>query len=89
MEMTNQLSYLPPERYEVAPAKLQSGQIDIEAGKLVAKDPSDPLEAPTNSVVAVFDAIRRRGFALSVANLVSWNRYEKYMTTLFNHSTGK
>ena len=90
IEVSNQLVYIPPEKsvsrlFEVAQAKPSTKQVEIEASKLVTKDSSDPLEAPVNGSMAVFDALRRRGLALCFANLIHWNCYEKYLNTLFNH----
>ena len=66
IEASNQLVYIPPEKsvsrlFEVAQAKPSTKQVEIEASKLVIKDSSDPLEAPVNGSMAVFDAFRRRG----------------------------
>ena len=59
--------------------------MDIEASKLVIKEAADPVEAPTNGAMAVFDALRRRGLALCFANLIHWPNYERYLNTLFHH----
>ena len=81
IEASNQLVYIPPEKsvsrlFEVAQAKPSTKQVEIEASKLVIKDSSDPLEAPVNGSMAVFDAFRRRGLALCFANLVHWSSYD-------------
>ena len=66
IEATNQLVYIAPEKsvsrlFEVAQAKPTTKQVGIEASKLVITETLDPLEAPTNGAMAVFDALRRRG----------------------------
>ena len=90
IEASNQIVYLAPEKcvsrlYEVAQSKPITKQVDIEASKLVIKEAADPVEAPTNGAMAVFDALRRRGLALCFANLIHWPNYERYLNTLFNH----
>ena len=60
-------------------------QVEIEASKLVIKEASEAVEAPTNGAMAVFDALRRRGLALCFANLIHWPNYERYLNTLFSH----
>ena len=88
IEASNQIVYLAPEKcvsrlYEVAQAKPVTKQVDIEASKLVIKEASDPVEAPTHGAMAVFDAFRRRGLALCFANLIHWPNNERYLNTLF------
>ena len=90
IEASNQLVYIPPEKsvsrlFEVAQAKSSTKQVEIEACRLVIKDASDPLEAPVNGSMAVYDAFRRRGLALVFANLVNWIPYERYINSLFQH----
>ena len=90
IEASNQLVYIPPEKsvsrlFEVAQAKSSTKQVEIEASRLVIKDAAEPLEAPVNGSMAVYDALRRRGLALCFANLVSWTPYERYINSLFQH----
>jgi len=89
-EALGQLKYLSPDRcisrlHEVTHAKPSSRQVEIDQSRLVIKDAQDELSMPASSALQVQEALRRRGFAYTFAQAVTWNSYDKYVTRLFAH----
>ena len=89
-ESENQLRYIPPERatsrlFEVGSAKASTKQVEIEANKLVIREQSGDLSAPTFGALQVLEAFKRRGLAYAFAQLVTFEENERYLVKLFNH----
>ena len=90
MHQINEVRYIAPERgvsrsHEVLTSKTPSKQLDISAESLVVKEKTDVPDMAATSAMQVHEALQRRGIALVFADLVQYQNYSKYLSTLFGH----
>ena len=90
MSQTNEIKYLAPERcvsrtHEVMHLKTLSRQLDISSDSLVVKEKQNVPDMIASSALQVQEAMVRRGIGLRFADLVDYQRYSRYLTTLFGH----
>ena len=90
MSYSNEIKYLAPERcisrmHEVTHQKTPSKQVEIEADRLIVKEKQDVPDETAHSALQVKEALERRGIALVFADLVTYTKYSKYLTSLFAH----
>ena len=90
MHQINEVRYIAPERcvsrsHEVLTSKTPSKQLDISAESLVVKEKTDVPDMAATSALQVHEALQRRGIALVFADLVQYQNYSKYLSTLFGH----
>ena len=90
MSQTNEIKYLAPERcvsrtHGVMHLKTPSRQLDISSDSLVVKEKQNVPDMIASSALQVQEAMVRRGIGLRFADLVDYQRYSRYLTTLFGH----
>ena len=59
--------------------------IEFESSKIVLKDKDSDFEASVQSSYQVLEAMKRRGLALDFAGIMTFQRHDKYVQTLFAH----
>eukprot|EP00434_Breviolum_minutum_P005901 symbB.v1.2.005202.t1/scaffold299.1/size236002/14 len=90
MQQSNEIKYVSPERsvsrvHEIMSQKNPTKQLDIAADTLVIKEHREVPDAIAHSAMQVHESFVRRGIALLCADVVSHDKYTKYISTLFNH----
>ena len=86
---SNQLCYISLERctsreWEITMGKNKK-QISIDSEKMVVKERSEIPDQFYSSELQAFEALRRRGLAMTFADMVSWEVHEKYIQQLTSH----
>ena len=61
-------------------------QLDISADSLIVREAKEVPDLATHSAMQVKQALTRRGIGLLFADLIEYNKYARYLSTLlFNH----
>ena len=86
---TNQLSFVQLERctsreWEITMGKNKK-QLALDAEKLIIKEKSDIPDQFHSSELQAFEALRRRGVAMTFADMISWETHERYLQQLTSH----
>lgn len=87
MAQANECRYLAPEQcvsrtHEVLHHRSPSKQLDISAASLIVKETKEVPDMAATSALQVQEALTRRGLGLTFADLVSYNAYTRYLTSL-------
>ena len=86
---SNQLNYVQLERctsreWEITMGKSRK-QLSLDSEKLIVKERSDIPDQYHSSELQAFEALRRRGVAMSFADMISWESHERYLQQLTSH----
>ena len=86
---SNQLNYVQLERctsreWEITMGKSKK-QLSLDSEKLIVKERSDIPDQYHSSELQAFEALRRRGVAMSFADMISWESHERYLQQLTSH----
>ena len=86
---TNQLNFVQLERctsreWEITMGKNKK-QLALDAEKLIIKEKSDIPDQFHSSELQAFEALRRRGVAMTFADMISWETHERYLQQLTSH----
>ena len=86
---SNQLNYIPLERctsreWEITMGKSKK-QLSLDSEKLIIKERSDIPDQYHSSELQAFEALRRRGVAMTFADMISWENHERYLQQLTSH----
>ena len=86
---SNQLNYVPLERctsreWEITMGKSKK-QLSLDSEKLIIKERSDIPDQYHSSELQAFEALRRRGVAMTFADMISWESHERYLQQLTSH----
>lgn len=88
----NQLRYLPLEKCYSRLAELTatSGkpvakQLEVESSKVIIKDRDADIEVSVPSSYQVLEAFKRRGLALDMAGVMTYQNHDRYVQKLFGH----
>ena len=87
MAQQNDLKYIPPEKavsriHEVINQKTAAKQLDISADSLIVREAKEVPDLATHSAMQVKQALTRRGIGLLFADLIEYNKYARYLSTL-------
>ena len=92
MEREGQVRYIAPSKCATRLQEIQEGRsssatkvIEVDAGKLAAKEEKELADSPCGSAILVQEALRRRGVALQFAGVCTFLQHEKYLLKLFAH----
>ena len=85
----NQLTVVQLERctsreWEITMGKNKK-QISLDSEKLVVREKADVPDQFHSSELQAFEALRRRGVAMTFADLISWECHERYLQQLTGH----
>jgi len=88
-KQANQLCYVQLERltsreWEITIGKTKK-QLSLDTEKLVVKEKSDIPDQYHSSELQAFEALRRRGVAMDLADILSWESHERYLQQLTSH----
>ena len=86
------LKYIGPEKChsreeEVQNLKPLTTSLSLEGGKLKVTESSGMEDRDIEGSLQVLNALRRRGVAYAFARLISWDKYEAYVSSLFKYLT--
>ena len=86
---TNQLNFVQLERctsrdWEITMGKNKK-QLALDSEKLIIKEKSDIPDQFHSSELQAFEALRRRGVAMTFADMISWEAHERYLQQLTSH----
>ena len=85
----NQLNFVQIERctsreWEITMGKNKK-QLALDSEKLIIKERSDIPDQFHSSELQAFEALRRRGVAMTFADMISWEAHERYLQQLTSH----
>ena len=85
----NQLNFVQIERctsreWEITMGKNKK-QLALDSEKLIIKEKSDIPDQFHSSELQAFEALRRRGVAMTFADMISWEAHERYLQQLTSH----
>ena len=88
----NQLQYIKPEKctsrmHEITTGKPSTKELQLEANKLVVREHVEVSEMTIHNSLLLQEAFKRRGLAYVFSNSVSHAAYERYLQTLFMHTS--
>ncbi|CAE7225469.1 unnamed protein product [Symbiodinium sp. CCMP2592] len=86
------LKYIGPEKChsredEVQNVKPLTTSLSLEGGKLKVTEAAGMDDRDIEGSLQVLNALRRRGVAYAFARLISWERHEAYVSSLFRYLT--
>ena len=88
----NQLRYIPLEKcfsrlaeLTASSGKPVSKQLEVEASKIILKDKDADIEVSVQSSYQVLEAFKRRGIALDMAGIMTFQAHDRYVQKLFAH----
>ena len=86
---TNQLNFVQIERctsreWEITMGKNKK-QLALDSEKLIIKEKSEIPDQFHSSELQAFEALRRRGVAMTFADMISWEAHERYLQQLTSH----
>ncbi|CAE7427959.1 unnamed protein product [Symbiodinium sp. CCMP2592] len=86
------LKYIGPEKChsredEVQNVKPLTTSLSLEGGKLKVTEAAGVDDRDIEGSLQVLNALRRRGVAYAFARLISWERHEAYVSSLFRYLT--
>ncbi|CAE7483607.1 unnamed protein product, partial [Symbiodinium sp. KB8] len=87
---TRCLRYIGPEKChsredEVQNIKPVSTSLSVEGGKIKVTEDSSVEDRDIEGSLQVLNALRRRGVAYAFARLISWDKHEAYVSSLFKY----
>ena len=88
----NQLQYIKPEKctsrmHEITTGRPSTKELQLEANKLVVREHVEVSEMTIHNSLLLQEAFKRRGLAYVFSNSVSHAAYERYLQTLFMHTS--
>ena len=89
-EKSNVLKYITVDQsvsrqHEILNQKNPSKVLALEGGSVTVREERQTSEQPTSGALSVLEALTRRGYALSMANMVTLTVYQKYLAKLMSH----
>ena len=89
---TRCLRYIGPEKChsredEVQNLKPVSTSLSVEGGKIKITENAGVEDRDIEGFLQVLNALRRRGVAYAFARLISWDKHEAYVSSLFKYLT--